>query len=296
MNARPTHWVHNLDPVLIHIHGDFGIRYYGLAYLLAFVIALVMLRLFYRKGRSPLDPEKVETAILAIAVGVLAGGRIGYIILYSFPEFLHDPLLLFRIWEGGMASHGGFIGVALAIAWLAHRFKIPFLRLADLLVMTVPPGLFLGRLANFINGELWGNPSDVPWAVIFPHSAPPGTPLELIPPRHPSQLYEAALEGVFLFLYTQWRFWRTGAAATPGRLSGEFLVLYALVRILGEQFREPDAGLIFGLSRGIFYSLFLIVFGLAVILYSKRSTAGRPEPKDKTGSGASSSGGAEKAA
>jgi phosphatidylglycerol:prolipoprotein diacylglycerol transferase len=143
-------------------------------------------------------------------------------------------------------------------------------------VPTVPPGLFLGRVANFINGELWGKPSEVPWAVIFPQSAPPGTPLALIPPRHPSQLYEAFLEGIVLLIYTQWRFRRTAALATPGRLSGEFLVLYALVRILGEQFREPDASPILGLSRGIFYSLFMIAIGLGAIVYSGRRVKTSP--------------------
>ena len=274
MNPQPTHWVHNLDPVAIHIHGDFGIRYYGLAYLLAFIIAIWMLRRFWRAGRSPLDPEKIENAILVLALGVLIGGRLGHIILYDWSAFLDDPLMIFRIWQGGMASHGGFIGVAIALWWLARRFKISFLRLADLLCPVVPQGLFLGRLANFINGELWGKISDVPWAVIFPLSAPPGTPPGLIPPRHPSQLYEAFLEGVVLFIYVHWRFWRTNAAATPGRLSGEFLIIYAIMRIIGEQFREPDAGLILGLSRGIFYSLFMIVIGLAIVIYSKIHSRG----------------------
>jgi phosphatidylglycerol:prolipoprotein diacylglycerol transferase len=265
-----THWVHDLDPVAIHIHGNFGIRYYGLAYLLAFVAAVAMLYWFHRKGRSPLGPEQIETTILALAAGVLLGGRLGYILLYDFPDFLRDPLVVFRVWEGGMASHGGFIGVMLALAWLSRKFKIPFLRLGDLLCPIVPLGLFFGRVANFINGELWGKPSDAPWAVIFPLSAPPGTPLEQIAPRHPSQLYEAFLEGAVLFVYMQWRFWRTGAAARPGQLSGEFLLFYALVRILGEQFREPDAGLILGLSRGIFYSLFLAVAGVGLIVHARR--------------------------
>lgn len=266
--ASVTHWVDNLDPIAIHLRGEFGIRYYGLAYLLAFVLAAVFLRLAWRAGRSPLDPAKIETAMISLAVGVLAGGRLGYVILYAWPEFVRDPLLALRLWEGGMSSHGGFIGVALALGWLARRFGVPFRRLADVLVPAVPQGLLLGRLANFINGELWGRPSQVAWAVIFPQSAPPGTPLDQILPRHPSQLYEAFLEGLLLLLYTQWRFWRTGVTERPGRLSGEFLILYALVRILGEQFREPDAPLILGLTRGIFYSLFMLAVGAALIFFS----------------------------
>lgn len=268
MNTQPSHWVDNLNPIAVHIYGNFAIRYYGLAYLLAFVIVVILLRRCYRAGRSPLDPEKIESAIVALGLGVLLGGRLGHILLYDWPQVLHDPLMVFRIWEGGMASHGGFIGVFLALWWISRRYRFPLLRLCDLFCPVVPPGLFLGRIANFINGELWGKPSNLPWAVIFPHSAPPGTPLELIPPRHPSQLYEAFLEGIVLFLYAQWRFWRTGATAAPGRLSGEFLILYAVVRIIGEQFREPDAGLILGLSRGIFYSIFLFLAGLGLIGYS----------------------------
>jgi phosphatidylglycerol:prolipoprotein diacylglycerol transferase len=177
-----------------------------------------------------------------------------------------------------MASHGGFIGVALAMAWIAFKFKIPFLLLGDLLSSIVPVGLFLGRIANFINGELWGKVTTVPWAVIFPNSALPGTPFDLIAPRHPSQLYEAALEGLVLLAYTQWRLWRTNALKTPGRLSGEFLILYAIVRIVGEQFREPDAGLIFGMSRGIFFSLFLLAAGVLVIFHASHRNLSREKP------------------
>jgi phosphatidylglycerol:prolipoprotein diacylglycerol transferase len=135
----------------------------------------------------------------------------------------------------------------------------------------VPPGILLGRIANFINGELWGKVSSVSWAVIFPQSAMQGTPLELISARHPSQLYEAGLEGALLLIYSQWRLWKTDALNSPGRLTGEFLMIYAVVRVFGEQFREPDAPLIFDLSRGSFYSLFLLVGGLFLIWRSKRT-------------------------
>lgn len=166
-----------------------------------------------------------------------------------------------------MASHGGFIGVAIAVAVFARRTHIPFLHLGDLIVTTAPFGLMLGRIANFINGELWGKVSSVSWAIIFPDSAPPGTPLMDIPPRHPSQLYEAFLEGALLLAYFQWRFWSSDTVRRrPGNLTGEFLIAYAVVRMIGEVFREPDADLILGLSRGTFYSIFLIIVGIALLL------------------------------
>ncbi len=160
-----------------------------------------------------------------------------------------------------MASHGGMIGVVIAVAWFARSEGIPFLHLCDLVATTAPAGLFFGRIANFINGELWGKVSYVSWAVVFPLSEP-GVPVGMIAPRHPSQLYEAALEGALLLGLMQWRFWRTDAIRRPGRIAGEFLIAYACVRIAGETFREPDAALILGLSRGTFYSLFMIGFGL----------------------------------
>ncbi len=262
------HWVNNLDPILLHIHGDFGIRFYGMAYVLSFLAGMGLLRLMRVRKVSPFNAEQEATAILAWVLGVLIGGRLGYVLLYAFPRIWQDPLMIFRVWEGGMSSHGGFAGVIIATAWLSLRFRLPFLRLSDVLCLLTPPGFFLVRIANFINGELWGKISTSPWAVIFPLSAPPGTPLDQIQPRHPSQLYEAAFEGLILLAYTQWRFWRTPARTRPGRMSGEFLILYALLRILGEQFREPDAGLILGMSRGIFYSLFLLALGVLFLWYS----------------------------
>jgi phosphatidylglycerol:prolipoprotein diacylglycerol transferase len=166
-----------------------------------------------------------------------------------------------------MASHGGFVGVMVAMGWFARKHRVPFFHVSDLVVTTAPLGLFFGRIANFINGELYGKSASVSWAVIFPQSERPNTPLHLIIPRHPSQLYEAALEGLLLFVFMQWRLWRSDLLRTqPGRISGEFLVAYAIVRMVGEAFREPDAGLILGVSRGTFYSVFLIGAGLVLIL------------------------------
>ena len=267
-------WVNNLDPLMVRISGNFGIHYYGVAYLMGFIGAALFLHAYARAGRSLLPAEQIADLIIAIVVGVMAGGRLGSFFLYDgWERFPHDPFWIFRVWEGGMASHGGFIGVALALVWVSRRNGISFLHLGDLIVSVAPLGLFFGRIANFINGELWGKISVVSWAVIFPLSAPEDTPVEQILPRHPSQLYEAALEGLLLFAFMQWRFWRTDVTRRhPGRLAGEFLVAYAVVRAIGEVFREPDTGinLIFGLSRGTFYSVFLIVAGMVLVLRKPR--------------------------
>lgn len=268
------HWIHDLDPIAIRFGPDFGIRWYGLAYATAFLLTSFMLGWLHRRGRSPLGPAEQSTLLMAIMIGVLAGGRIGFMLLYDFPVLLSDPLSALAIWRGGMSSHGGFVGVACAVLWAARRFRVPPLTIGDLLCVMAPQGLMLGRLANFVNGELWGKPSGAPWAVIFPQSAPPGTPPEWIEPRHPSQLYEAALEGLMLLVWTQWRLWRTDAWKSPGRITAEFLVLYAAARIAGEQFREPDAGLILGMSRGVFYSLFILAAGIAMLVASRRSREG----------------------
>ena len=158
-------------------------------------------------------------------------------------------------------------------AWFSRKNKIPFLHLADLIASIASLGLFFGRVANFINGELWGRPSRIAWAVIFPSSPHP------LMPRHPSQLYEATLEGMLLFALMQWRFWRTDVIRhQPGRLAGEYLVAYSVARAIGELFREPDAGLIFGLSRGTFYSIFLVSTGIALIFLAPRSLDTKPSP------------------
>jgi phosphatidylglycerol:prolipoprotein diacylglycerol transferase len=266
-----AYWVNTLSPFLIRFTDSIGIRYYGLAYMLGFLAAGALLYLYARAGRSQLPIEKITDLMVAIVFGVLIGGRLGYFILYQPETLLHEPLALLRVWDGGMASHGGFIGVGVALAWFARAQKIPFLHLADLIASTAAAGLLFGRLANFINGELWGRITDVSWAVIFPHSAPPGTPVEMIAPRHPSQLYEAALEGALMLAIMQWRFWRSDVARTqPGRLTGEFWLIYAVVRVFCEAFREPDASLLFGVSRGTFYSFFLVLGGVIFIGLSLR--------------------------
>ncbi|MBI5381695.1 MAG: prolipoprotein diacylglyceryl transferase [Opitutae bacterium] len=277
MSFPLAYWVHNLSPFLGPHWGNFGIRYYGLAYVLGFVVAAWLLVRYARAGRSQLPEAGVADLITAIVLGVLIGGRLGSYLLYDgWRTFFADPLALLRVWEGGMASHGGFIGVAIALVWFARARRIPFLHLGDLIASTAPAGLCFGRIANFINGELWGKITDVPWAVIFPHSAPPYASVHLIQPRHPSQLYAAALEGALLLAFMQWRFWRTEVVATrPGRLSGEFLLAYAVMRSISEVFREPDASLILGLSRGTFYSLFFAAVGLWLIYRRPAMNTGR---------------------
>ncbi|MBF0253804.1 MAG: prolipoprotein diacylglyceryl transferase [Candidatus Omnitrophica bacterium] len=262
-----AYWVNNLDPVIWHIGGALAIRYYGVAYVLAFWCSWILLRRLNRDGAAlGIKDEGAESALLlAFFLGAVAGGRIGYFVFYDFQGWLRDPLSVFRVWEGGMSSHGGFVGAIAGAGWVSATRRIGFWRVTDTLCVLTPPGFFLGRIANFVNGELWGKIAHVPWAVIFPASAVPGTPTDQIPPRHPSQLYEALLEGVILFVWARWRFGRTrGEKPGPGALSGEFLMVYAVLRIVSEMFRAPDAPLILGLSRGVFYSLWMILAGFLI--------------------------------
>jgi phosphatidylglycerol:prolipoprotein diacylglycerol transferase len=270
-----AYWVHDLSPFLIQFSENFGIRYYGLAYLAGFVAAAWFLHRYWKAGRSPFALNAITDLMTYIIVGTLAGGRLGYFLLYQLDSLRTDPLMLFRVWEGGMASHGGFVGVVLAMWLWARKQKTTLFRVSDLIATVTPIGLLFGRVANFINGELYGKVTTVAWAVIFPQSAPPGTPIAEIPPRHASQLYEAALEGALLLAFVQWRFWRSEVTqTTPGRLSGEFLIAYSVARVLGELFREPDASLLFGVSRGIFYSIFLVIAGVVIIARARPARSG----------------------
>lgn len=281
MIEQKQYWVHDLSPFLVRFPenplGLDGIRYYGLAYLLSFAAAWFLLKLYDQKGRLVLNAEARTNLMTALIIGVLLGGRLGYMLLYDLPSLLQNPLLFFRVDQGGMASHGGFVGVILALAWFAHRQKCGLLQLGDAVASIAPLGLMLGRIANFINGELWGKVTSVSWAAIFPNS--PRGYNEFLQtygpePRHPSQLYAAFLEGALLFGYLQWRFWKSRPPA--GQLGGECLVFYGVVRIFGEIFREPDASLLFGLSRGQFYSIFFILLGVAIIRFAKRRVEEEP--------------------
>jgi phosphatidylglycerol:prolipoprotein diacylglycerol transferase len=273
-----AYWTHNLSPFVpfLRFSENVGVRWYGLAYVASFVAAVWLLARYARAGRSQLPAAKAWDFILYIIIGVMLGGRLGSFLLYHPGELLRDPLAFFRIWDGGMASHGGFAGVALAVLLFARIHKIPALHLGDLIVTTAPLGLMLGRVANFINGELWGKPGSYWWCIIFPQA---GDGI----PRHPSQLYEAALEGAMLLAFMQWRIWRTDVIRTQtGRITGEFFVAYAIARCVCELFREPDRDvqLIAGLSRGTFYSIFVLIAGAALVAYAGRKTK-EPETSKK---------------
>ena len=279
-----AYWVHDLDPFIFEING-IGPRWYGLAYVAGFALAWWLLGLYDRRGRGVVASADRELLFICLIVGVFLGGRLGLFILYQPETLLADPMAILRVWEGGMASHGAFVGVTAAVLFFAARRKIDPLRLGDAIVSVAPPGIFLGRLANFINGELWGRVTEAPWAVIFPRAQTPGhfdpeAPAVFVEslgqwanPRHPSQLYEAAGEGLILGLFIQWRFWTAGKRLPPGRLAAEFFIVYAIVRILGEIYRQPDAGLILGVSRGIFYSVLTLLAGVGLAVYTSRRAA-----------------------
>ncbi|MDA7758018.1 prolipoprotein diacylglyceryl transferase [Opitutales bacterium] len=272
--ANSNYWLHDLSPFIWEFPGDFahwgpgGIRWYGISYLLGFVSAYLLLLKYFKCKRSPYDQDQVMNLMTFQVIGVLIGGRVGYLLLYQGEKFITDPLSIFRVWEGGMASHGGFIGVFLATLWYANRSGQNIKPIGDLIVSVVPPGLCFGRIANFINGELWGRTTQVEWGVLFPKS--PDFALGIA--RHPSQLYAAVLEGFLPFCFVQWRFWRSSITSKyPGHLAGEFLIFYAIARILNEFFREPDASLLAGMTRGQFYSLFLFIAGIGVIYWARKS-------------------------
>jgi phosphatidylglycerol:prolipoprotein diacylglycerol transferase len=292
-----SYWVHDLDPFLWQFPESFshwgpgGIRWYGIAYLAGFVSAFFLFKRYHKQKRSPYDSEQIMNLMTFLILGVLLGGRIGYALLYRWDEFLADPLILLRVWEGGMASHGGFAGVCIAVLLYARHSKQSAMPIGDLIVSAVSPGLFFGRIANFINGELWGKVTDCSWGMIFPKAPgvrnvlqnpefskdPSLIPTEILEQivRHPSQLYAATLEGLCTFIFIQWRFWKTDVTQRmPGRLAGEFLIAYAVARIANEFFREPDASLIMGMSRGQFYSIYLFIGGLILIRIAE-STAKR---------------------
>ncbi|MDR1173264.1 MAG: prolipoprotein diacylglyceryl transferase [Puniceicoccales bacterium] len=245
-----------------------GIRWYGIFYLLTFGFMFFALNFYSKKNKSPLSSEQNTSFLSYVIAGVVLGGRIGYMFLYCPGIFIHNPLEIFAIWHGGMSSHGGFIGTIIAMVIFCRKNNLPLFSLADICSTIAPFGFLLGRIANFINGELYGKITNVKWAVIFPQSGYSPSRLSAIPARHPSQLYEASLEGLLLLIYVQIRFW-TREKITPGKLSGEFLILYSVFRISMEFFREPDAQLILAMSRGQFYSVFLLLFGIALLLKTR---------------------------
>jgi phosphatidylglycerol:prolipoprotein diacylglycerol transferase len=248
-----------IDPVAISI-GPFAIRWYALAYVAGIVLGYRMvLSLCARHGQTLTQAAKDNLIVYAV-LGVMLGGRVGYVLFYQSAYFFENPLEILQVWQGGMSFHGGMLGVILAFYVFARRYKIPYLSLMDKIACAAPIGLFLGRITNFINGELYGRVSDVPWAMVFPRGGPD--------PRHPSQIYEAALEGLMLFVLLYFVQRRTCAAQHYGRLSGLFLVGYAIARTIAECFREPDIQigfLAFGITMGQVLCVPMLVLGVVLI-------------------------------
>jgi phosphatidylglycerol:prolipoprotein diacylglycerol transferase len=298
-----AYYLHDFDPFVFHFSENVGPRWYGMAYVLAFIFGYALLRFLANRGYADLPASKVGDFITGCALfGVILGGRLGYVFFYK-PEMLREPLSLLRVWEGGMSSHGGMIGVLLFTFYFARRHKLSWTNLGDNLVVATPIGLFFGRCANFINGELYGRATNLPWAVQFPkelldhpaeaeraisacaqidpslttpeaiigavHRQPQvaATLRSILTPRHPSQLYEAFFEGIVLFAIV----WvvRTRTRQPNGVLTGLFFICYAIFRILIEYFREPDASMVAGFTRGQFFSFFMIAIGIAFIVAAK---------------------------
>ena len=258
-----------IDPVAVSI-GPFAVRWYALAYVLGILFAWwYMLRLVGTArlwgGQSPLEKRDADDLVLWATLGIVLGGRLGYVLFYKPAYFAAHPGEILQLWQGGMAFHGGFLGVVVAVLVFARLRGRPVSALADVAAASAPIGLMLGRLANFINGELWGRPSEVYWAMVFPGAGPE--------PRHPSQLYQAAMEGLILFLVLRLLTHRFEALRRPWMTTGAFLIGYGLARIIGEQFRMPDAHIGFlwgGLTMGMALSIPMVVIGALVVAMALR--------------------------
>jgi phosphatidylglycerol:prolipoprotein diacylglycerol transferase len=265
------------DPIAIQI-GPIAIRWYALAYIGGIVLGWIYARALLKNerlwgGPPPISLPQFDDFILWVTVGIIVGGRTGYVLFYNLGFFIQHPAEIFELWKGGMSFHGGFLGCVAAVMLFARKNNISILSLGDITTAVGPIGLFLGRLANFINSELWGRTADpsLPWAMVFPN----GGPL----PRHPSQLYEAALEGIVLFTVLAVMI-RLGALKRPGLILGSFIAVYALARIAGEMFREPDPQLGFlwgGLTMGMLLSVPMIIAGLILIVLAWRRKVRAPE-------------------
>lgn len=248
-----------IDPIIVQL-GPFAIRWYALAYIAGLVIGWRFLIRFSRMPGSHVTPQQADDFLVWATLGIIFGGRLGYVFFYKPLYYLSNPQEIFMVWQGGMSFHGGFLGVVLAAYLFSRKQKIPPLALADMLATVAPIGLFFGRIANFINGELYGRVTEAPWGIIFPN----GGPL----PRHPSQLYEAALEGLVLFILI-YGLRKSNLSNKPGLLTGTFLLGYALARGFVELFRQPDAHLGFligGMTMGQLLSIPMIIIGLYLIL------------------------------
>lgn len=258
-----------IDPIAFSV-GPVDVHWYGIAYVVG-----IMLGWFYARrlietprlwaGEAPMSRVQLDDFLVWAAVGIILGGRIGYILFYDFPNVAAEPLRAIQIWNGGMSFHGGFAGTTLAMLLFARRHRIPVWSLFDIVAAVVPIGLFFGRIANFVNGELWGRLSDAPWAVVFPQAGPFA--------RHPSQLYEAGLEGIVLLAVLALAIWRFDALKRRGLVTGIFVCGYALSRITVEFFREPDAqlGYLYGgwLTMGMLLSLPMLAVGVWAVFRAR---------------------------
>jgi len=254
-----------IDPVAVEI-GPVAIRWYAIAYVLGLLIGWRYVRYLARTRFEGFDARMVDDLLVWCTLGVVLGGRIGYVLFYQPSYFFAHPAEILQIWQGGMSFHGGLLGTVLAIVLFARLRKIHVLSVADIVACAVPIGLFFGRMANFINGELYGRVSDVSWAMVFPNGGPE--------PRHPSQLYEATLEGVILLALLAVVVFSTRAARHPGLMTGLFLVGYAIARIVAELFRQPDVFLGFiagGVTMGQILSLPMLLIGLFLVYWARPS-------------------------
>ncbi len=278
----------DFDPILVQI-GPFAIRWYALAYIAGILLGWRYVQSLARNEnlwrlRGPVaTSEQIDDLILWITLGVIVGGRLGHVLFYTMlsnpDSILSDPVEIFRTWNGGMSYHGGTLGVLIATLLFvrSQRSKAPIdlLRLGDLICAVVPIGLFFGRVANFINGELWGRPTALPWGIIFPAA-------DGLMPRHPSQLYEAALEGIVLFLVLRWATHGAKLLNRRGVVAGMYFAGYGLIRALLENVREPDVGMPnfpFGLTMGMILSLPMLAFGAWLIWRGLNEPLPEPEPE-----------------
>ncbi len=260
-----AYWIHHFDPFLIKFPKSWpieGIRWYGFAYFLAFWLAYFFINHLRKQKLLKFSYEQQQSYLFALFLGIFIGGRLGYIIFYQLHYYLKNPSEIIAFWHGGMSSHGGFIGIAFALYYISKRQSFSIISLADLTIWIGSLGIFFGRCANFINAELIGKPTKMPWGILYQCE-----PIV----RHPSQLYEALGEGLLIFfLASYWIFKKKTTIFSPGKLTYFFFIYYGIIRFILEIFREPDAPLIYNLSRGQFYSIFLIFIGFLLKIYVKK--------------------------
>jgi phosphatidylglycerol:prolipoprotein diacylglycerol transferase len=274
-----------LSPVALDL-GFFQLRWYSLAYLAGIFIGYWYLLKLLKQPGAPMARRHADDLVFYASLGIIFGGRLGYVLFYNLPYYLDNPIDILKLWDGGMSFHGGVIGTSLGILYLARKEGLPWLRIHDYVACCVPFGLLFGRLANFVNGELWGAPTTVPWAIRFVENA--GGQAVLGVPRHPSQLYEAALEGLVLMLILMWMFWRTQARYQPGKLVGAFIFFYGIFRFGVEFVREPDSQLTeFAAATGLHMGQWLtipMILGGIYLMATAKARRQRIEPTAGTAS------------